>query len=104
MVARLYAMYQRSRRMLIFLVVIFLAVQITSASVIITILSTGYISGGKLRLCAQNFSASAYNMNIRGVCPLGRSFMQLWRSGRCRSPEPDNLGIGHCRGDHRTVS
>ncbi|OAX30602.1 hypothetical protein K503DRAFT_778111 [Rhizopogon vinicolor AM-OR11-026] len=44
MVVRLYAMYQRSKRMLIFLVVTVLAVQITSG-VIITILSTGYISG-----------------------------------------------------------
>jgi len=48
MMTRLYAMYQQSRKMLIFLAAIFLAVTI-ACGVIGAIQSTGsYISGGKL--------------------------------------------------------
>jgi hypothetical protein len=45
-IARLYAMYQRSRKMLIFLIVVFLAIRITNA-VIVAIMMT-QVSGGKL--------------------------------------------------------
>ncbi|OAX38974.1 hypothetical protein K503DRAFT_856339 [Rhizopogon vinicolor AM-OR11-026] len=50
-IARLYAMYQRSRQMLIFFVVTFLAIQITSR-VIMMIINIKYASGGKLQLCS----------------------------------------------------
>jgi len=45
MVARLHAMYQQSRKMLIFLVVIFLAV--TIASIAMIAIENRYISAGK---------------------------------------------------------
>ena len=49
MINRLYAMYERSKKILIFLVVIFLAIEI-AIGVITTIISiSGDISGGKLR-------------------------------------------------------
>jgi hypothetical protein len=46
MIARLYAMYQRSRKVLIFLAVIFLA--ITTANVVFLALSAMQMSGGKV--------------------------------------------------------
>jgi hypothetical protein len=46
MIARLYAMYQRSRKVLIFLVVVFLVIGIANAAMVA--LMTMQISGGKL--------------------------------------------------------
>jgi len=46
MIARLHAMYQRSRKVLIFLAVIFLA--ITIANAVMTAITTTQITGGKL--------------------------------------------------------
>jgi preprotein translocase subunit SecG len=51
MIARLHAMYQRSRKMLIFLVVFFLAVTITSG--IITVIQSSHFWDGKLRWCHE---------------------------------------------------
>jgi len=48
MIAWLHAMYQRSRMMLVFLVIIFLAVNI--ACVVIEVIALDYIAGGKLYL------------------------------------------------------
>jgi len=48
MIARLYAMYQRSRRMLIFLVVIFMTVTITF--VVMTVIGSSYVSAEALIL------------------------------------------------------
>ncbi|KAG2036216.1 hypothetical protein BDR03DRAFT_466580 [Suillus americanus] len=48
MITRLHAMYQRSRKMLIFLVVVFLAVAITSG--VITIIQSSHITGEELVL------------------------------------------------------
>jgi len=48
MISRLHAMYQRSRMMLIFLVIIFLVVNI--ACIVITAIGLDYIVGGKLYL------------------------------------------------------
>jgi hypothetical protein len=45
MIARLHAMYQQSRKVLIFLVVIFLAITITNA--VMFALMTMQVSGGK---------------------------------------------------------
>ena len=58
MIIRLQAMYQRSRKMLIFLVVVFLAIQ--TASVLISIIQDtgGRISGGKHQLRITDLSAS----------------------------------------------
>jgi len=46
MITRLYAMYQRSRKMLVFLVSIFLVV--TIALGVIVIITFDYVSSGKL--------------------------------------------------------
>jgi hypothetical protein len=48
MIAQLHAMYQRSRMMLIFLVIIFLAVNIACG--VITLIALDYVVGGKLHL------------------------------------------------------
>jgi len=48
MIARLHAMYQRSRMMLIFLVITFLAVNIACG--VITLIGFDYLVGGKLHL------------------------------------------------------
>ena len=95
-------MYQRSRQMLIFLVVTFLAIQII-CGVLGIIEGIGYISGGKLWLYSQHWAHQAYDMNIRGVCHLRRSCVQL-RCGRWSISCHDYLDIWHCLGDPCTVS
>lgn len=51
-ITRLHAMYQHSRKMLIFLVVIFLAIQI--AGLVIAAVQVAYVSGGKLQSWIKN--------------------------------------------------
>jgi len=51
MIARLHAMYQRSRKVLIFIVVIFIAIKI--AEVVMLAILTMQISGGKLSSCVD---------------------------------------------------
>jgi len=46
MITRLYAMYQRSRRVLIFLIIAFLVV--TISCVVIAAIGTSYTLGGKI--------------------------------------------------------
>jgi len=49
-IIRLHAMYQRSRKMLVFLVVIFLAIQIARVAIVAIQLQKNLISGGMLQL------------------------------------------------------
>lgn len=51
MIARLYAMYRQSKKMLIFLITIFLA--LTIASIVIVAIISGRSSGGKLALLSR---------------------------------------------------
>jgi hypothetical protein len=51
MIARLYAMYQQSKKMLIFLITIFLA--LTIASIVIVAIISGRSLGGKLALLSR---------------------------------------------------
>ncbi|KAG1771176.1 hypothetical protein EV702DRAFT_657793 [Suillus placidus] len=62
MIVRLYAMYQQSRKMLIFLVVIFLAN--TILDVVVSIMSTRLTSGQELILSGTYVCATAYAGNI----------------------------------------
>jgi hypothetical protein len=59
MIARLHAMYQRSRMMLIFLVVIFLAINI--ACVVIAVIGLDYMVLGKLYLRLQEHNLLGKN-------------------------------------------
>jgi hypothetical protein len=64
MIFRLHAMYQRSRNVLVFLVVIFLAVNITNVVLVGMIMKD--ISGGKIR-CGWNTGPPGSLMNTRGI-------------------------------------
>jgi hypothetical protein len=63
-IVRLYVMYQQSRKMLVFLIVIFLAIQITC--VVITAIQVRYTSAGKLQLWIQSLSESDSSDEFRG--------------------------------------
>jgi hypothetical protein len=65
-ITRLHAMYQRSRKMLVFLSGIFLIVQI--ASVVMN--GVQRFSGCKLPLCISDFALQPYETNISGVQPI----------------------------------
>jgi hypothetical protein len=65
MIAWLHAVYQRSRKVLIFLVVIFLAIIIANA--VMLAIEMMQISGGKPSLCMRCLSASSSLTNIRGI-------------------------------------
>ena len=70
-------MYQQSRKLLIFLVVLFLAVQITCI-VIAVVDDTGtHLLLGMLQLWIKDWSAPADETNTRGVHP-------LWHTSVCR--------------------
>jgi hypothetical protein len=71
MIVRLYAMYEQSRKMLIFLVVIFLALTITI--IVTAILGSRYIVGGKLPSCIRNLSLLGLSEEYRGA----RTFRHL---------------------------
>jgi len=58
MIVRLQAMYQRSRRMLIFLVVFFLALQIAAVVLNVMSITGGRFSGCELQLRIKYLSAS----------------------------------------------
>jgi len=59
MIVRLHAMYQRSRKILIFLIAVFLAVQIPCVVLIVLMQNTGgHLLGRKLQLRIKYLSAS----------------------------------------------
>jgi len=57
MIVRLQAMYQRSRRMLVVLVLFFLAVQIACIVLNVLLITGGHLSGGELQLRIKYLSA-----------------------------------------------
>ena len=73
-------MYQRSRKMLVFLLVIFLATQI--AACVMAGMQDMNVSAGKLRLHISDLYASGYRANIRGVYLLRRPSVRLQHFGR----------------------
>ncbi|OJA16509.1 hypothetical protein AZE42_10052 [Rhizopogon vesiculosus] len=75
MIIRLYAMYQRSRKILVFLVVIFLAIQI--ACVVLSGIHVRYTSAGELQLWIQNLSGSDSSGEFRGGYHLRHAYVQL---------------------------
>lgn len=62
MITRLHAMYSRSRKMLIFLVIFFLAVVITSG--VITVIQSSHITGGKLWWCLEGLQRVKLTIQI----------------------------------------
>ncbi|KAG2339444.1 hypothetical protein BDR05DRAFT_968029 [Suillus weaverae] len=76
MIVRLYAMYQRSRKMLIFLVVIFLAH--TILDVVISIMTTKYTSGEELILSGNYICATAYAGNIIPISSITWISATVW--------------------------
>jgi len=100
-VVRLHAMYQRSRKMLIFLLLFFLAFQI-AACVMAGIHGMG-VSYGKLRLQISDLCASGYRTNIRGVHLLWRLSVWWQLFGKRRIYDGGGLDIGPRMGDPHTV-
>jgi hypothetical protein len=81
MIARLYAMYQGSRQVLIFLVVICLVVRI--ANIAMTSMILMRVAGGKLSLCMKYLSTSSSLSNTRGSRSLRHLSVHDWLYGRC---------------------
>jgi hypothetical protein len=102
MIIRLHAMYQRSKIMLVFLCVIFLAIQI--ACVIILAIQDRESSAGELHHRFQSYVYQAYQTHTSGVCLVRRSYVQLPGLGHRPAFGTDNLDIGYCMGDPRIVS
>src|ERR1700709_854783 len=97
MIIRLHVMYRRSRKMLIFLIAIFLA--LTIASGVILAIMTSHASSGELQLRLKDFSATAYGMNTRRVHPLRHlhvPFCGLQFTPECRDVDPWNHMGGPC--------
>ena len=75
MIVRLHAMYQRSRKILIFLIAVFLAVQIPCVVLIVLMQNTGgHLLGRKLQLRIKYLSASdwwdEYQMSSSSLAPM----------------------------------
>jgi len=102
MIARLHAMYQRSRKVLIFLVVIFLA--ITIINVVIAAIITTQITGGKLWLCMKCLGASGSFENTRGIRSLRHLSVHTWPRGRFPISDVHDLDTWYCMGGPCTVS
>ncbi|KAG1738376.1 uncharacterized protein EDB91DRAFT_457285 [Suillus paluster] len=109
MVARLHAMYQGSRKMLIFLIVSFLAINVTCG--VITAIGLRYLSGEELILSGTYMCTHYYkgdvNLLIRMVWTLNTVwevlalFLAVWIAGQyffqMRRLEPSRrLTIGNC--------
>jgi hypothetical protein len=102
MITRLHAMYQRSRKVLIFLVVIFLA--ITIANAVIIAIMTMQITGGKLWLCMTCLEASGSLKNTRGICSLRHLSVPIWLRERFPISGFRDLDTWYCMGCPYTVS
>lgn len=72
MIARLYAMYQGSRKMLIFLVVVFVAVK--SVTLVMTIISMTHISEGKFWSWIKDFCVSGSSTGLAEVFILSGTY------------------------------
>ena len=97
-IARLHAMYQRSRKILIFLIAI--DVPVTIACVVITVIESSYMSGGKFQL--QKSAHQAHGMTTRGARPLRYPSVQLCGK-EPSSSDSRYLGTRPCMGGSRTV-
>jgi hypothetical protein len=101
MISRLHAMYQRSRKVLVFLCVIFLAFQI--ACMVILAIEIKGSSGSELHRF-QTCVPLTYQTHISRVCLVRCSSVQYQRGLARRTFVKDDLGIGDCMGDPRIVS
>jgi len=99
MIARLHAMYQGSRMILVFLVIIFLVVNI--ACVVITLIGLDYVVGGKLYFLTSRTQLIG---QTRGGDNLWHIHVQLWRGGGCPAFCLNDLDAQHRLGGSRTVS
>jgi hypothetical protein len=100
MITRLYAMYQRSRKMLVFIVVTFLAV--TIACGIIAAVGSSYLTWGRLLLLMKDESYQAYLTNARGA--RARWQPPMFSQGRGPSSDNHSLGNRYYVGDPRALS
>jgi hypothetical protein len=100
-ITRLYAMYQRSRKILIPLIVTFLAINIFD--VVVAIMTTMHTSGGRFNCGWQNCTWSSL-MNTRGIHSLRHLYVLDWLCGRYRNSEFHHLDALHCVGGPHTVS
>jgi hypothetical protein len=101
MIARLHAMYQGSRMMLIFLVVIFLVVNIVCAVIMAIVLE--HSVGGKLYLRLEK-NHTAHWTNIRGADSLWSVYVRfsIWRG--CPASDWNDLGVQLWLASPHTVS
>jgi len=98
-IARLHAMHQRSRKILIFLIAVYAPV--TIACVVISVILSSYISGGKFQL--QNSAHQAHGMTTRGARPLW--YLSVHLCGKEPSSSDSRyLGTRRCMGGSRAVS
>jgi hypothetical protein len=102
MIIRLYAMYQRSRRVLVFLCVIFLAFEI--ASIVIIVIQMESWSGSELHHRFQTCVPLTHQTHISRVCLFRCSSVQYQRGLGQHAFVKDDVGIGYCMGDPRIVS
>jgi hypothetical protein len=99
MIARLHAMNQQSRKMLIFLVVVFLGVQITCG--VITAFTDSRGTGGKLWSYMTEVHQAHHATNTRGVDPFRKLSVRL--RVRLQTCDIHYLDSWHCMGGPRTV-
>lgn len=92
-------MYQQSKPMLIFLIVVFLAT--TIATGVMTAIVTSPISGGKLYLCITSPERTNSWTKTSGVDPFRNPYMSV-----CRRPisDPRDMDTHHCMGDPCFIS
>jgi len=100
-ITRLHAMYQGSRKILIFLIVTFLAINIFA--VVVVVMATMYASGGKLN-CGWHKNTWGSLMNIRGTHSLWYLSVLDWLVGRWPTSGFHYLDTRHCVGGLRTMS
>lgn len=101
-ITRLHVMYQQSRKILVFLVVIFLI--ITSACGVIAAIGSRYTVGGEFDYSRKTWVREAHQTNTRGAHPFRKPSVLLWLSGSLRASGCFGLGMLHCMGGPHTVS
>lgn len=97
----LHAMYWQSTKVLIFLIAIFLTINVPIGWITIRIMM--HSPGGKIKSWMNHSNAPGSLMGTRGTHslrnpPLQYCLWQLWPTSGCC-----DLGAHHCMGDHRTV-
>jgi hypothetical protein len=103
MITRLYAMYQRSRKILIFLIVTFLPFDIFNVVTLGAIMITTNASGGMLNCGWQKRTWDSL-MNTRGTHTLRHVSMLGWLRGRYSTSGFHCLDTHHCVGGPHTIS